>query len=75
MAPAGMGPTGMGGTGMMAPLGGPMGQPAGPISVDQQKILLQQILMLTPQQIEKLSPAQREQIMMIQRQAGGLLHP
>jgi len=78
--PAGMPPmggmsAGPGGIGSsMGPLPSlPGGAAPSQISLDQQKGLLQQILLLTPQQIERLPPPQREQILMIQRQAGALL--
>ena len=61
MGPGSMGPGG--GSGM----GGPLAPPAG----DGQPELLQQLLMLTPAQIERLPPDQRQQVLALQSQMGG----
>jgi len=62
----------------MAPINQPYGQPnyppaagpqpTGPISLDQQKLLLQQVLSLTPAQIESLPLAHQQQVRDLQRQ-------
>merc|ERR1719421_2352359 len=67
--PPGMGgpPSGMGGP---PPMGNPMGGPSPPGGGDQQE-LLQQLLRLTPAQIDRLPPDQRQQVLALQSQMGG----
>ena len=68
--PPGMGgpPPGMGGP---PPMGNLMGGPSPPGGGDQQQELLQQLLRLTPAQIDRLPPDQRQQVLALQSQMGG----
>ena len=42
--------------------------------LDQQKLILQRVLQLTPQEIEGLPPAQREQVLQLQMQIVRVFH-
>jgi len=48
-------------------MGGPAPLPAG----DSQPELLQQLLRLTPAQVDRLPPDQRQQVLALQSQMGG----
>merc|ERR1719311_1753494 len=60
------------GPGSMGPGGGPgMGGPAPLPAGDSQPELLQQLLRLTPAQVDRLPPDQRQQVLALQSQMGG----